>query len=138
MTEDYIDHLLADIRYSEVFADMKVVRANSFNELQIPCEKPVVSLAYEISDGWEYLIGADDTVMGQPKLTVTVITDERSGSAYCEQTARCVCMELLRLDKRGDYTSVAVERCRYDRNTFAYRSVITFGLRECINSRKSS
>ena len=73
-----------------------------------------------------------EAFLGEPveKAVITVVTDEKNGGAFCEELAKNICIRLIELDEGKNIISVAVDRCVFDKNIFAYKIKITFGLRE--------
>ena len=66
------------------------------------------------------------------KAVINVVTDEKQGGAFCEELAKNICIRLIELDEGKNIISVAVDRCVFDKNIFAYKIKITFGLRETV------
>lgn len=112
------------------FADFHLIQSYDFQKLNFPIKNTVISFGSEKNDRMHFLLGYDIFESGDEKVVVTVLTGEKHGGAYCEQLAKDICMKILELDQNKNIISIAVERCMYDPNVFAYKIKMTFGIRE--------
>lgn len=130
MISDFTQQIYNSAVNDSFFDNFGLMLENDFRQLKFPVRDNIISFGTEKNDRLNFLLGYDIFESGEEKTIVTVLTDEKSGGAYCEQCARDICMKILELDTDKMINSVAVERCVYDPNAFAYKVRMAFGLRE--------
>lgn len=127
----YFTQQLYDSALNDHFFDrFGLILENDFQQLKFPVRNDIISFGTEKNDRLNFLLGYDIFESGDEKTVVTILTDEKSGGAYCEQCAKDICMKILELDTDKMIISIAVDRCVYDPNSFAYKVKMSFGLRE--------
>ncbi len=126
----FIDEIYDLALSDSVFENCRLMKAYDFEKLDFPVNQPVVSFSSEKYDRMNFLLGYDIVESAAEKAVVTVITDEKKGGAFCEETAKNVCIRLIELDEGKNIISVSADRCVFDKNIFAYKIKITFSLRE--------
>ena len=126
----FIDEIYNLALGDSVFENCRLMKANDFEKIDFPVNKPVVSFGSEKYDRMNFLLGYDIVESADEKAVITVVTDEKKGGAFCEELAKNICIRLIELDEGKNIISVAVDRCVFDKNIFAYKIKITFGLRE--------
>lgn len=130
MTNSFIDEIYESARHCDALSEFCIIKAYSFTEVTFPVRKPVVSFGSEKTDRMNFLIGADLLESGTERLSVSVLTDEKSGADYCQECSEIVCTQILKLDTDKMIVSVSADRCTFDSNLLAYRIYMSFGLRE--------
>ena len=130
MISDFTQYIYDSAVNDGFFDNFKLMLENDFHQLKFPFRNDIISFGTEKNDRLDFLLGYDIVESGDEKTVVTVLTDERSGGAYCEQCAKDICMKILELDNDRMIISVTVDRCVYDPNAFAYKVKMSFGLRE--------
>ncbi len=130
MISDFTQYIYDSAVNDGFFDNFKLMLENDFHQLKFPVRNDIISFGTEKNDRLDFLLGYDIVESGDEKTVVTVLTDERSGGAYCEQCAKDICMKILELDNDRMIISVTVDRCVYDPNAFAYKVKMSFGLRE--------
>ena len=128
----FIDEIYTLAENDSLFENCKLMKANDFEKFAFPVNKPVVSFGSEKYDRMNFLLGYDIVESADEKAVINVVTDEKQGGAFCEELAKNICIMLIELDEGKNIISVAVDRCVFDKNIFAYKIKITFGLRETI------
>lgn len=132
MSEDFISEMMRKLALLEEMNGFDLVKADGGREIPFPIKRPIVCFGKEATDKMSFLLGYDDGLFGSEKMTVSVYTDEKTGGAFCEESAKEVCRALLELDETKMITSVCVEKCMYDKTDFAYKVVMRFSLRELV------
>ena len=128
----FIDEIYTLAENDSIFENCKLMKENDFEKIDFPVNKPVVSFGSEKYDRMNFLLGYDIVESADEKAVINVVTDEKQGGAFCEELAKNICIRLIELDEGKNIISVAVDRCVFDKNIFAYKIKITFGLRETI------
>ena len=126
----FVDEIYNLALNDSVFSDFRLMKAYDFEKLDFPVNPPVISFGSEKYDRMNFLLGYDIVESADEKAVVNIVTDEKKGSSFCEEIAKNVCIRLIELDEGKNIISVAVDRCVFDKNIFAYKIKITFGLRE--------
>ncbi len=126
----FIDEIYQLALDDSVFENCRLMKANDFEKLDFPVNQPVISFGSEKYDRMNFLLGYDIVESADEKAVITVVTDEKNGGAFCEELAKNICIRFIELDEGKNIISVAVDRCVFDKNIFAYKIKITFGLRE--------
>ena len=130
MISDFTQQLYDSALNDHFFDRFGLILENDFQQLKFPVRNDIISFGTEKNDRLNFLLGYDIFESGDEKTVVTILTDEKSGGAYCEQCAKDICMKILELDTDKMIISIAVDRCVYDPNSFAYKVKMSFGLRE--------
>ena len=130
MISDFTQQLYDSALNDHFFDRFGLILENDFQQLKFPVRNDIISFGTEKYDRLNFLLGYDIFESGDEKTVVTILTDEKSGGAYCEQCAKDICMKILELDTDKMIISIAVDRCVYDPNSFAYKVKMSFGLRE--------
>ncbi len=130
LTDGFFEKLKADTKLKNF--NIKMQREGQ--KLNYPIQKPLVVIGSEHSQNVTFLLGNDDFEVIGEVMTVIVAVDEQQGGTYCEECAKLVCTQLLRADEDRRITSVSADKCAYDKNSFAYRLVMHFALREYAES----
>lgn len=130
MDEDFVSEMMEKLTLDEDMSGFDIIRANCGMKIPFPIKRPVVCFDTEPADKLSCLLGYDEGLLGEEKMVVSVLCDEKLGGAFCEEKAKDVCRALLDLDDTKMITSVCVEKCMYDRTDFAYKVVMRFSLRE--------
>ncbi len=130
MISDFTQQLYDSALNDHFFDRFGLILENDFQQLKFPVRNDTISFGTEKNDRLNFLLGYDIFESGDEKTVVTILTDEKSGGAYCEQCAKDICMKILELDTDKMIISIAVDRCVYDPNSFAYKVKMSFGLRE--------
>ncbi len=128
----FVDEIYNLALNDSVFSDFRLMKAYDFEKLDFPVNPPVISFGSEKYDRMNFLLGYDIVESADEKAVVNIVTDEKKGSSFCEEIAKNVCIRLIELDEGKNIISVAVDRCVFDKNIFAYKIKITFGLREVV------
>ncbi len=130
MNNDIVEIMTERLCKCEELRDFRVIRADCFTQVGYPVDKPSAVIGREEEDGLGYLLGCEDSLFGGEKLSVSVMTDEKHGGAFCEEKAKAVCRAMLDNDPDKMIVSVCVEKCMYDKTCFAYKVIMRFTLRE--------
>lgn len=130
MIGKFIDEIIERTKGDSAFAGFETIKAYEQTKIKYPIKKPYVTFSTETSKTSSGLVGTDEYEIFSEVMTVTVTTDEEHGGSFCENCAKNICMELMKLDKRKMITSISVGKCGYDKNVFGYRITMKFGLRE--------
>lgn len=130
MTGNFIDNLFDKAQNDSAFADFELVRAYESKSVKYPIKKPYVTFGTESSRTDTVLLGAENCKVFSETVIITVATDEKNGCTFCQESAKNVCAELMRLDSDKMITSVSVEKTVYDEKIFGYRTAVKFELSE--------
>lgn len=132
MDNNFLEQMLAAVQQMELLSHCRCIRAQSGTALPFPVRQPLICFWMEEADRLDYFLGYDEVLVGSEKLCVSVLCEEKMGGAYCEQLAKRVCGTILQADSGKLITSVAVEKCMYDKTNFAYKVIMRLALRESI------
>ena len=88
----------------------------------------MIIIGNETADEMSFLLGYDDVRVTGEKTVVTVMSDEKKGGIFCEQFAEKVCRKIFAADTEKMIISFSTEKCMYDKNAFAYKITMKFGL----------
>ena len=130
MIIDYSERLRELLEQREELNGFEIIKADEYRELGYPVKRPLVVIGREDERELGCLLGSDEGLFGGERLTVSVMTDEERGGAFCGEQAKRVCRELLAGDSDRMIVSVCVEKCMYDKAAFAYKVIMRFSLRE--------
>ena len=130
MRTDYAERLLGLLEQRQELSGCTIIRSDEYRELSYPVKGPLVVIGSEEEKELGYLLGCDEGIFGGETLTVSVMTDEEQGGAFCGETAKRVCAALLACDSGRMIVSVCVEKPMYDKSAFAYKVMMRFTLRE--------
>ena len=128
MRTDYVEIMLQRLSDSEELRGFRLFRADEFRELGYPVSGTIVVIGLEEAS-LGCLLGGD-SLFGEERLSVIVMTDEKQGGAFCAERARQLCSAMLDCDAEKMIVSVCVEKCMYDRTAFAYKVIMRVTLRE--------
>lgn len=129
LTGEYIERMITRLKSSTRLEGLEVKHSYDESVCAYPVDTPVVSVGRDSSERVTMLLGGDGSLHSCAML-VSVTADERRGAAFCETCAASVCRAVLEEDDNRYITSVRVERAVYDKSCFAYKVMMSFGLRE--------
>ncbi len=133
MIGSFLDNIFEKAQNDSFFDDLELIKAYEYKTADYPIKSACITFCASDSDSDIALTGSGDYAVFSESISVTVASDERRGADFCRQTARDVCLEIMKLDTDKSIISVSTEGCEYDKNILGYRITINFGLGEsCI------
>ncbi len=127
---NFLEEMMAAVQRTEGLQNCRCIQTDSGGMVPFPVARPIICFALEAADRLDYFLGYDEVLFGSEKLKVSVLCEEKKGGSFCETLAKKVCQALLLADTEKNITSVAVEKCMYDKANFAYKVIMRFSLRE--------
>ncbi len=130
MMSDFINEMYEKLKNDEALGAFRFKRENDGHSLGYPIDSVLVVIGSENADNMSFLLGYEDFEVVGERLVVTVMVNEETGSEFCENCAKTVIGEILKLDDSKMITGISVEKCMYDKNHFLYKITVKFSLRE--------
>ena len=72
----FIDEIYTLAENDSIFENCKLMKANDFEKIDFPVNKPVVSFGSEKYDRMNFLLGYDIVESADEKAVINVVTDE--------------------------------------------------------------
>lgn len=133
--EQFLTEMIRALQQNRKLSGFDIGHSPSEKVCEYPLERPVVRLGRKKTEAG-FLLGSENLLVEENVLEVTVLTDDKQGAAFCDHCAEEVCRAVLDEDVERRITSAYVEGAMYEKQSFAYKVIMSFRCRECAGQNR--